>query len=176
MKMQVFNTKSLIVASLLSAVSIILSRFFVIYFNDSLRLSLGNIPILITGFLFGPVAGALVGAVTDILGSALFSGLGWYPPLTVTPVLMGLTAGLFRPLVMKNRRFLPILGSTLMANGLGTILWSTIALSRLYGTPFLSLVAVRIPFYIIVGTIEAVVLFGLLNVLFDNIVERSNYE
>ena len=170
MKKQVFNTKSLVAASLLSAVSIILSRFCVIYFTDSLRLSFGNIPILITGFLFGPVAGALVGAVTDILGSALFSGFGWYPPLTVTPVLIGLTAGLFRPLVMKNRRFLPILGSTLTANGLGTILWSTFALSRLYGTPFLSLAAVRVPFYIAVAALEAGAIFGLFKAnVFDTI-------
>ena len=170
MKKQVFNTKSLVAASLLSAVSIILSRFCVIYFTDSLRLSFGNIPILITGFLFGPVAGALVGAVTDILGSALFSGFGWYPPLTVTPVLIGLIAGLFRPLVMKNRRFLPILGSTLTANGLGTILWSTFALSRLYGTPFLSLAAVRVPFYIAVAVLEAGAIFGLFKAnVFDTI-------
>ena len=162
MNKTVFTTKSLVTASLLSAVSIVLSRFCVIYFTDSLRLSFGNIPIMLTGLLLGPVAGATVGAVSDILGSALLSGFGWYPPLTVTPMLIGLAAGLFRKTVMKKRSFLPVLCTTLTANASGTMLWSTFCLSRLYGMPLLSLAAVRVPFYIAVAVVEAVVIFGLM--------------
>lgn len=156
-----FATKTLVTMALLAAISIVLSRFCVIYFTDSLRLSFGNIPIIITGLLFGPIAGALVGAVTDILGSLLFSGLGWYPPLTVTPVIIGLVAGLLRRFVLKRQQFYRFAAATLIANALGTICWSTFCLSKLYGTPFWTLAGVRVPFYIGVALLEALVIFVL---------------
>ena len=41
--------------------------------NESLRISFGNIPVLLSGLLGGPVAGALVGAVADIIGCDLIA-------------------------------------------------------------------------------------------------------
>ncbi len=87
-----FPTKTLVTMALMSAISIILSRFCVIYFTDSLRLDFGKIPIMITGLLFGPFAGAIVGFGTDLIGSLFLSGRGWYPPLALTPVVMGIVA------------------------------------------------------------------------------------
>ena len=170
-----FPTKTLVTMALMSAISIVLSRFCVIYFTQSLRLSFGNIPILITGLLFGPIAGAVVGAGTDILGSVI-SGLGWYPPLTLTPVIMGVAAGLFRGFVLKRRTYLRILPVTLTANTLGTICWSTYWLSRLYGNPLWTLLSVRAPFYIGIALLEALVIFILFKAkVFNPILRDSKY-
>lgn len=155
-------TKTMVTLALLSAISIILSRFCVIYFTDQLRLSFGNIPIIIAGFLFGPVAGAMVGGVTDIIGAAMMSGYGWYPPLTVTPIIIGLVAGSLRYFVLRKPRFYRIGLITILANLLATIGWSTVCLSWLYGTPVWTLITVRLPFYIGVAVLEAVVIFAML--------------
>lgn len=156
------TTRMMVALALLSAISIILSRFCVIYFTDNLRLSFGNIPILIAGLMFGPIAGALVGGVTDIIGSLLLSGLGWYPPLTITPVVMGLIAGLLRSFVMKNMKFYRVAITAFIANAIGTMFWSTLSLSWMRGVPVWSLAVVRVPFYIGVAVLEAFVLFVLL--------------
>lgn len=154
-------TKTMVVLAMMSAVSIILSRFCVIYFTDQLRLSFGNVPIFIVGFLYGPAAGVLVGGVTDFIGSAVLSGYGWYPPLTVTPVIIGLMAGLLRGFVMSNLRLYRVIIVTLLTNALSTISWSTACLSWLYGTTFLTNLSIRLPFYLLVAVLEGIVLFAL---------------
>ena len=156
------TTKSLVILALLSAISIILSRFCVIYFTESLRLSFGNIPVIIAGIMFGPIGGAVMGGVTDVLGSTLMSGLGWYPPLTLTPILMGLIAGLLKQFVRKNTKFYKVLILTLAANGAGTMVWSTLSLSWLYGIPFMTQAVYRFPFYAGVAVLEAVIIFALI--------------
>lgn len=155
------NTRTLVTIALLSAISIVLSRFCVIYFTNSLRLSFGNIPIIITGILFGPATGMLVGAVTDIVGSLLLSGAGWYPLLTVTPMLIGLVAGLLRRFVVRKPKLPYAVMITLAANFIGSICWSTYCLHLLYGMPIWTLVPVRAPFYIGVAILEACAIFAL---------------
>ena len=96
------HTRTLATLALLCAMEIILARFCVIWITNSIKITFEAIPILMAGILFGPAAGAVVGAVSDILGAGLLSGLGWLPVLTVTPTLLGLLAGLLRPIVWKN--------------------------------------------------------------------------
>ena len=96
------HTRTLATLALLCAMEIILARFCVIWITNSIKITFEAIPILMAGILFGPAAGAVVGAVSDILGAGLLSGLGWLPVLTVTPTLLGLLAGLLCPIVWKN--------------------------------------------------------------------------
>ena len=110
------HTRTLATLALLCAMEIILARFCVIWITNSIKITFEAIPILMAGILFGPAAGAVVGAVSDILGAGLLSGLGWLPVLTVTPTLLGLLAGLLRPIVWKNLslpRLLPSLSPVL---------------------------------------------------------------
>ena len=46
-------------------------------------------PIILAGFMLGPRAGFWVGAISDILGYALFPGGPYFPPLTITQGLTG---------------------------------------------------------------------------------------
>lgn len=45
----------------------------------------------------------MVGAVSDTVG-CLFSGYGWDPVLTVSPMLLGLFAGLLRPVLYRMEK------------------------------------------------------------------------
>ena len=60
-------------------------------------------PIALAGYFFGPIAGLMVGAVSDTVG-CLFSGYGWDPVLTVSPMLLGLFAGLLRPVLYRMEK------------------------------------------------------------------------
>jgi len=156
------STKTLVVAAVLVAISIVLSRFCVIYITPSVRISFGNIPIIIASLMFGPLVGALVGAASDLLGAAFLSGLGWYPWLTVTPILIGIIPAVLCKLIKNRRSFVAVFAVVLTADVVGPMCWSTYWLSELYNTPIFSLAVVRVPLYIGIAVLESVVIFLLM--------------
>ncbi len=156
------TTRLLVLSALLAAMSIVLSRFCVIWITPSVRISFGNIPIMLAGLLFGPVPGALVGAVADIVGAAALSPYGWYPPLTVGPVLIGLLSGFFRKPVRPEPKYLKTAAMTLGVNAVASMAYTSIILSGYNGTPLGALLIVRVPLYIGISLVEALVLTLLL--------------
>jgi len=94
-----FTTRTVTNLSLLTAVSIVLTRLFAVAVpiggHTVLRLSFGEIPIMLAGVLFGPAAGAVTGAAADLIGYLMnpFGG-PFFPGFTVSAALTGLIAGL----------------------------------------------------------------------------------
>ena len=177
-KNKLLNTKNLAVLGMLVAVSVVLSRFCVVYITTSIRINFGNIPIFLAGIFFGPIAGGLTGAVSDIIGSCFLSPLGYYPPLTVGPVIIGVIAGILRRFVavpenddkspaksgMKFQalQYLRACTVTLTANVVASMTWTTLCLHRLYGTPVMALLTVRVPLYIAISLLEALAICAVL--------------
>ena len=162
------TTKTIVTLSLFAVLSMILSRFCAIYITESLRISFGNIPIMLAGIFFGPFAGALVGIVADSVGAMLFSGLGWFPPLTISPMLMGLIPGLLAPMVAKLMKKGTKGGDILAAvifvvpsNIIVSMGCTTYLLHILYGNPFLALLTARVPLYACISVLEIIVIVAL---------------
>ena len=76
--------------------------------------------------------GALVGFVADFVG-CLFSGYGYNPMFCVPPILYGLAAGLFQPMLVRKTSVWTIALAFLPAITLGSILWQSFALAFVYG-------------------------------------------
>lgn len=157
--MKTRTTRTLVSLALLCAMEIILARFCVIWITHSIKITFEAIPILLAGILFGPVAGALVGAASDTLGAAFLSGLGWMPTLTVTPILLGALPGLLRPFLQKKPTLPRFYAVSAPGFVLGSMLWTTAWLSALYGTPLVALLLVRIPLYGLMGTLDILVVY-----------------
>ena len=79
------------------------------------------VPIFLAGMLFGPLPGALVGFVADFVG-CLFSGYGYNPMFCVPPILYGLAAGLFQPMLVKKTSVWTIALAFLPAITLGFVI------------------------------------------------------
>lgn len=126
------NVRTLVSCALLAAVSVVLARFIIPMPNETTRFSLEAVPIFLAGMLFGPLPGALVGFVADFVG-CLFSGYGYNPMFCVPPILYGLSAGLFRPLLLKKTTPLTIGLSFLPPVALGSILYQSATLAYVYG-------------------------------------------
>ncbi len=156
----------LVVLAMLTAVSIILTRFLVIYLTNSIRISLGNIPIMLAGVWFGPVWGLVVGFVADVLGSTVFSALGWYAPMTVSPMVIGLVAGLLGRMVTSRNSVLRWCTLTLVCNIPTTMLWTTLCLSWMYGSPFWTLLPTRVALYVGIAIGEGLILYGMSQIPF----------
>ncbi|MBS4535442.1 folate family ECF transporter S component [Clostridium sp. D2Q-14] len=93
------NTKVLVSASLLTAISIILTRAFSIMVPiagaQALRITFGGIPIAISGILFGPIVGALTGITADLVGVMINPMGPYFPGFTLTAGLSGFIPGIF---------------------------------------------------------------------------------
>jgi len=90
---QTFSTHNLVMMAALAAMQVILARFLGIQVSDTLRLSFESIPVVLAGLWLGPLCGGLVGFVADTIGT-IISGLSWFPPLALNPVMEGVVAGL----------------------------------------------------------------------------------
>lgn len=143
--MKRITTRTLVLMGVLTAASIVLSRFLGFYLTETIRIGFGSVPILLAGLWLGPVAGALVGGVADILGATVFSGLGIYFPITVGPILVGLTAGLMGLLWKRSTNVWKTASATVAAEIIGSTLWTSFALSRMTGVAFPLVLAGRLP-------------------------------
>lgn len=159
--MRKYTTRMLVTLALLAAISVVLARFIVPMPNPYMRFSIEAVPIIIAGFLYGPIPGALVGFVSDFVG-CLFSGYGYNPVFAVPPVLIGLCAGLLRFLLYEKVTFLRILAAFAPAVVAGSILWQSCWLSFFYGSHsvwwFLGTRTIQ---FIITSLVNAGVIFGL---------------
>ena len=70
------TTKRMTTIGLLVGISVILTRFLGVMMPlggiQALRLSFGHLPIMLAGILLGPAAGAITGALADLIGGILF--------------------------------------------------------------------------------------------------------
>ena len=129
----VISTRTLAFCALLAALSVILARLIIPMPNASTRFSIEAVPIFISGMLFGPLAGGLVGFCADFVGT-LFSGYGFNPLFCVPPILYGFFGGVFRHYLAKNTNFVHVLLSLICPVVLGSILYQSITLAYVYPT------------------------------------------
>lgn len=171
----VLGTKTIVTLALLAALSIVLTRLLAVTVG-TYRFSIGNMPIVLSGILFGPLAGALTGFVADFLGASML-GTGWTPQLMVTPILMGLIPGVLRFLLKDKISFAKLMGVsvtpfkislpklllvTALPYVLGSMLYSTYVLSIMYGTTFFALLPWRVVIYIVTMLIDTMIIFLLI--------------
>ncbi len=98
-----FSPKRLAIMAMFIALQIILARFVGLQISEGLRISFEAIPVLLSSLWLGPVAGAFVGFVSDILGT-IISGYGvYFFPLAITPVLNGILPWVFNRFLWKRK-------------------------------------------------------------------------
>ncbi len=102
------NTRTLVYSSLLTGLSIVLTRFCGIILPiaglPALRFSFGGIPLIITGILFGPIPGALAGVVADIIGYMTNPmGGAFFPGFTLSAALTGAIPGIIYMFIKSKR-------------------------------------------------------------------------
>jgi ECF transporter S component (folate family) len=157
--MKKINTRTIALMAMLIAVSIVLARLLGFYLTPSLRVSFEYFPIILAGICFGPLAGAVVGGLADLIGSTLFSGLGFFPPLILGPILAGLIAGGLGRYIFRNNldRFWKIITVSCAADILCNLLWGTYALSLLFGAPFGAYLLMRAPLKLAIAVADALI-------------------
>ena len=131
--------------------------------TPTIRVTFENLPVILSGFAFGPVTGMLTGLGADILNTAVsqYGIAGINPIITAGAGLVGLTAGVTSRL-LQNRRITPRLACAVFAShAAGNMVLKSVGLHVYYGTPY-SVLALRVPLYLAIAAAEFALLYTLL--------------
>jgi len=151
----------LVTLAMLLAVEIVLSRLVSIR-TPITTIGFGFVPLVIAGILFGPVPAAIVAVLADILGAILFPIGAYYPPLTLTALLVGLTYGFF----LYKRSFDPKKASdwirlvlcVVVRQGVWALLLQSYWLSLLQGITYKQSIITRVPQVLILSAVEIILI------------------
>ena len=114
-----------------------------------------NLPIILSGIIFGPVMGMAVGLASDII-SYLLSGQAY--PLNILVTIgagaIGLVSGLVARFVVKKRGNMQIILSAAAAHVIGSMIIKPIGLYQFYNIAVLW----RIPLYLVIAPLEILIL------------------
>ena len=151
----------MVAAALLTALSIICGKYLAIRGGDILRFSFENLPLLLAGMSFGPIVGALTAVAADLIG-CLLVGYAINPLITLGGALVGFISGVCFRYTPKLSLGARIAVATTLAHLVGSVIVKTFGLATFYDMPFWELMAWRLLNYIIIGTVEGVLLYCIL--------------
>lgn len=145
-KKQRLSLRGITAGAMMAALSIILERVIALMPASNMmdiRISLSNVPIILAGIVVSPVAGAVAGVVSDIVG-CFISGYAPFPILTLAPLIMGFLPGL----LLKKRpehSFIKVSATILASHIISSVLVTTFGLSVMRGVPFVPMLITRLP-------------------------------
>lgn len=148
----------LTIAAMLTAMSVVIGivcKTFLNFGNGLFRITFENMPIILSGILFGPIIGGLVGLASDMV-SYLLSPQILPPNLVVTAGAMavGVLSGIFAKYVVRKKGTAQIIISASVAHIVGSMIIKPIGLYQFYQWGVL----MRVPLYLIIAPLEIIVL------------------
>lgn len=158
------STKTLVLAAIFASMNIILTRVgSIMLFGGSVRFGFGNVPLILSGLVLGPVAGAMTGLVGDLLGVIINShGAAIHPGFTLSAILTGALPGIVAALSRKKKSSLfNVILSNLSILILVSLVLNTYWLSQLQGKAYLVLLPARAISSIIITVITIVITYPL---------------
>ena len=163
----VMDTRILVKAAFLTAISIVLTRFVYTFLpiagSQAIRLSVGEVPIILAGMMFGPIVGGITGLAADLIGVLINPQGVFHPGFTLSSILWGVIPGLLFLIFKKNKtyekKYAPknIIIAVTISFLVISLALNTLWLSQLFGQAFVVLFVPRaiaiIPNIIIQSTI-----------------------
>ncbi len=129
----------LVILAMLIAIEIIMSRFLSIA-QWNMKFSFAFIPVVMAGILYGPVAGGVVGGVSDFIGALLFPIGPYFPGYTFTAILIGVVYSLF---LYKKQTMIRIISSVVIVNGILSLFLNSAWIAFTSGSNYFAIVFSR---------------------------------
>lgn len=127
-------------------------------FGGIFRITFENVPVILSGILYGPIIGGAVGVLVDLL-SCLSSGQSPLPLVAVGSASIGIVSGVVSKYVVKKKGNKQIIISGAAAHIIGSMIIKVIGLWEIYQYSALF----RIPIYMAIAPLEICILCMLLN-------------
>lgn len=148
----------LTIAAMMTAMSVVIGIFCktALNFGGGLfRITFENLPIIMSGVVFGPFVGGIVGGLSDLISYLLSAQI--YPPnliVTAGAISVGIVSGIVSRYLVKKRGALQIAASGAAAHIVGSMIIKPVGLFQFYGWAVLF----RIPLYLIIAPVEILIL------------------
>ena len=161
------NPRALCLAALLAAMSLILGKFLQIPtpFAEFVRISFENLPVILAGITLGPLAGAMTGAVADLVGCLAY-GYNINPLITLGAASVGLVAGVVSWLLARTPLLCRLSLSAVAAHLVGSVGIKTAGIAAWYLSKYdlgyFELMLWRLLNYTIIAVLEIAILYALL--------------
>ncbi len=159
------STKYLVLGGILSAASIVLTRMLgFMIMGGTARIAFGNVPIALAGILMGPMMGALVGIVSDVLGIMLVSHGTPFLGFTLSSALQGVIPALIVHKSFTDKSvpistvYMRIIVATIASTVIVSFILNTLWLTMLRGSVFTAVFVERLLPSTLIGVISAVLL------------------
>ncbi|MCD8083736.1 MAG: folate family ECF transporter S component, partial [Clostridiales bacterium] len=123
------HTRTITVCAMFAAISVILG-YVTFAVGDYLKIGFSTISNQFVYYLFGPVVGGIFGGALDILKYLIKPTGGYFPPLTLVPMVGGVIYGCFY--YQRKLTFRRILAAELVSSVVCNMLMTTFCLSILY--------------------------------------------
>ena len=155
------RVRVLTTSAMLTALSIVIGIFcknFLDFGMGLFRVTFENFPIILSGIMFGPLVGTLVGISSDVLSYVLSTqSFAISPIVTLGAALVGFISGFVSHRLIKRDGVLRIVFSALLAHLVGSVIVKSAGLFVYYGW----LVLWRIPLYAVISTLEIIILVSM---------------
>lgn len=152
------DTRSLVFVSFFISLYVVLSLFH-IYITNDLRFSFTFVPVAWSSATFGPMAGAITGALGDVMGWVINPAGAYFPGFTISGFVSGVIYGIYlydkKRITWIRAFFASITMIAVVELGLNT-LW----VHKLYGSPFGVLLVGRLLKAALTIPLQTVVLYG----------------
>ena len=156
------DLRVLTTAAMLAAIAVVLG-FFKIPISNLIELRFQSFPIAISGALFGPAVGAIVGIITDVGGYIVKPTGAFFPGFTISSAITGIIFGLLLKVRSEKLALLGRIALAMTVNMVVTgLLLNTLWLSMLYGNPFNVVFIARLPKELIMLPINIMILYAVL--------------
>ena len=157
------KVKTLCACALLCAAAVSIAYICKFMTIGTIRITFENLPIILAGIFFGPVAGLLTGLSADLARTVISHyGIGGLNPIiTLGAASIGFVAGAVFRIPKINKTGLKALFAVFSAHAVGNMMIKSAGLMIYYSYP-LPAVLPRIPLYIIIGAIEYAIILVLI--------------
>lgn len=157
-------TKKIALLGVLTAMGVVLGRFVPLVNILTSKYEFSFVAVMLAAYLTGPVGGAVVGGLIDLIGALLVPTGAYFPGFTLTAALTGLVFGL---LLYKNCTVPKIIIAVLSTQTVCSLLINTLFISVFFSPKgFTALLAARAVQAVIMSAIQivfAIVLFRKVN-------------
>ncbi len=152
------NVRVLTASAMLTALSIVIGIFCKNFLNFGFglfRITFENFPIILSGIMFGPFVGAIVGVASDVISFVLSTQTFAISPIvTLGAGLVGFVSGAVFHKKTRVADTKSVVLSVFTAHLVGSVLVKSAGLFVYYGF----LIVWRIPLYTVIATLEAIII------------------
>ncbi len=127
-----------------------------------IRLTFENIPVILSGILYGPIVGAVVALISDTISCLISPNPALNPIIMLGAASIGIIPGIISRYLFNGSKTLKVIFSVFLSHIVGSMIIKSIGLHVVWKYPF-SMLVFRIPIYIAIAAIESIVILAILH-------------